>query len=135
MSIRRGLPVVAMSAAVWAGCAGDKEKQLEPEKPAVASQALTELGEVRSGLDEALTTYKSGDAKAADTQVGDAYLQHFELVEGPLEKKDPELKETLEESIREKLRDRMQAKAPKAEVAKLVARIDADLDKAEAALR
>lgn len=135
MTFRRGLPAVALSAALVVGCGGDSEKKPEAEPSGSAQQALTEIGAVRSGLDEALATYESGDTKAADTQVGDAYLEHFELVEGPLEDKDAELKERLEDAIRERLRDRMQAKAPAAEVAKLVTRIQADLDRAETALR
>ena len=54
------------------------------------------------GADRALATYKSGDTKAAEDQVAEAYLQHFEDVEGPLEDKDAELKEKLEDAISER---------------------------------
>ena len=135
MTFRRGLPVVALSAVLVAGCGGDSKQETEAEPPRAPDKALVEIGKVRSGLDAALATYKSGDAKAADTQVGDTYLEHFELVEGPLEAKDAELNETLEDAIREELREKMQAKAPEGEVADLVKQIEADLDKAEAALR
>jgi hypothetical protein len=90
---------------------------------------------VRKGLEEALATYKSGDKAKADEQVGDAYLEHFEHVEGPLGKADHELNETLEDSIREELREKIKDGAPPAEVEKLHAQIQANLTKAEAALR
>lgn len=127
--------MVALSAALIAGCGGDSKKEAEAEPTTSAQQALAEIGEVRSGLNQALATYTAGDYKTADTQVGDAYLEHFELVEGPLEEKDAELNEKLEDAIREQLREKMQAEAPAAEVSRLVKRIKADLDKAEAALR
>lgn len=134
MTFRRGLPVLALSAALIAGCGGDSSKETKTDSQS-AAQAQTEIGVVRSGLDDALVKYKSGDSKAADTQVGDLYLEHFELVEGPLEAKDAELNERLEDAIREELRDKIQAKAPAPEIAKLVTRIQSDLDKAEVALR
>ena len=114
------------------GCGGDDEKATEGT---TATQAITEIGAVRDGLDEALSTYKSGDQQAADQLVGDAYLEHFELVEGPLEAKDEELTETLEDAIREELRDKITAGAPEAEIAGLITEIKADLEKAESALR
>ena len=135
MMLRRGFPILGLSLAFLAGCGGDGEREADAEKPVSASAAISEIAAVRSGLDEALSTYESGDAEQADKQVGDAYLEHFELVEGPLEEVDAELNEKLEDSIREELREKMQADAPQTEVAKLVSDIKADLDTAEAALR
>ncbi|MEJ7892804.1 MAG: hypothetical protein WKF94_09200 [Solirubrobacteraceae bacterium] len=126
---------MGLSLAFLVGCGGDSEREADAEKPVSASAAISEIAAVRSGLDEALSTYESGDAEQADKQVGDAYLEHFELVEGPLEEVDAELNEKLEDSIREELREKMQADAPQTEVAKLVSDIKADLDTAEAALR
>ena len=117
-----------------AGCGSDNEDEAR-EAATTPKQAAAQIGQVRKGLDEALATYASGDAATADEQVGTAYLEHFELVEGPLGKVDEELNERLEDSIREELRDKMKAKAPKAEVHTLVKAIKADLAKAEAALR
>jgi hypothetical protein len=127
--------VAGLSAGLLAGCGSGDEKSSSDEPATSAGRAITEIGVVRNGLDEALTTYRSGDGQAADKLVGDAYLEHFELVEGPLEAKDEELTEKLEDAIREELRDKIQAGAPKQEIAALVAEIKADLKKAEAALR
>jgi high-affinity iron transporter len=102
---------------------------------ATPQRALAEIDVVRHALDDALATYRSGDRAAADEQVGDAYLEHFELVEGPLGKVDPELTEELEDGIREELRDAMKDGASVQKVERLVAHIDEHLDEAEAALK
>ena len=96
-----------------------------------ASQARAEIGEVRTGLAAAVASLEDGDAKAAENAVSEAYLQHFELVEGPLEKVDEELKEKLEHAIREDLRDKIRNGASVTEVTAMVSGIKADLDTAE----
>jgi hypothetical protein len=117
------------------GCGASSDDTAEQaEHDATPKQALAQIAQVRSGLAQALATYRSGDASAADEQVGDTYLQHFELVEGPLDEADHELKEQLEETIREQLREQIRADAGAAKVAALVKRIDAELDAAEQAL-
>jgi hypothetical protein len=126
---------VALAAAVVVGCGGSDESSEEQEAQATPQEAIAHIGEVRTGIDEALKTYSAGDAAKADEQVGNAYLQHFELVEGPLEKADEGLNEKLEDAIREELRGKIQDKAPKAEIEQLADAIKADLTKAEAALR
>jgi hypothetical protein len=120
--------------ALGAGC-GDDKKRESTQAGATPAEAIQEIAKVRSGLDQALASYRAGDEKAADTQAGDAYLKHFEEVEGPLEAKNHDLKEALEHDIRDELRAKIKAGAPKAEVAKLVDAINADLDDAETALR
>jgi len=130
-----GMLAVATVAAVVVGCGGNGESKDEAEAQATPQEAITQIGEVRTGLDAAVKTYRSGDASKADEQVGDAYLQHFELVEGPLEKADEELNEKLEDAIREELRGKIKGQAPHAEVQQLADAIKADLVKAEAALK
>ena len=115
-------------------CGGDSKgsEQEEQGSPAVA---LKEAGETRAALTAALATYKGGDQRAAEDQVAEAYLQHFEEVEGALEEKDAELKEKLEEAISTELRDAIKAGKPVAEVESQVEALVADLEQAEAALR
>ena len=128
------LAALALAAfALGCGSSGD-DKAEEPEHSTTPQQAIVEIGKVRSGLAEALATYRAGDAKLADEQVGDTYLQHFEHVEGPLEDVDHELKEQLEDTIREELREQIRADAGQARVAALIRQIDAKLDEAEHAL-
>jgi hypothetical protein len=129
--------LVALALAGFAlGCGGSSDdKAEEAEHNANPQQAIAEIAAVRSGLAEALATYKAGDKSAADEQVGDTYLKHFEEVEGPLEEVDPELKEQLEDTIREELREQIRAGASAARVAALVREIDARLDEAKQALQ
>ena len=117
-----------------AACGGDS-KESEEHESASPAVALKEAGETREALSTALATYKSGDEKAAEDQVAEAYVQHFEEVEGALEEKDAELKEELEHAISGDLRDAMKQRKPVAEVESQVNAVIADLEKAEAALR
>jgi len=129
---------ILLSLALLAGCGDDSDATAgdeAEEHAAVGPQkAIEEIGEVRAGLAAGLAAYRQGDAEVAEELVGDAYLEHFELVEGPLEERDAELNEELEELIREQLRDEIAAGAPSGEVAALVRRANAELDRAEAAL-
>lgn len=93
--------------------------------------ALEEIRLVRSAIQEALTAFKQGQAARAQELVVQAYLDHFEKAEGPLEQKDRNLMKRLERLIRVDLRDKIKAKAPVAEVERLVQTILASLDQAE----
>jgi hypothetical protein len=120
-----------------AACGGD-DKEAAKERDdhqATPAQAHAEAGTVREQLAAALATYKGGDEAAAAKQVQDAYLEHFEHVEGPLEARDEELNEELEHAIREDLVTAMKAGKPSTEVEGMVQDIDRDLVTAQAALR
>ena len=136
MSLKFLLPSVAALAASLAllACGSDSKGSEEQEQtsPAVA---LKEAGETRAALTAALATYKGGDQRAAEDQVAEAYLQHFEEVEGALEEKDAELMEKLEEAINGDLRNAMKEGKPAGEVEAQVNAVVADLRKAEAALQ
>ena len=110
----------------------DSSSEQESASPAVARK---EVAETRDALNAALATYKDGDRAAAREQVAEAYVSHFEEVEGPLEGKDDELKESLEHAISDDLRTSMKAGKPAKEIEAQVKAIVADLDKAEAALQ
>jgi high-affinity iron transporter len=138
--MRRAFPVILVAAGlIAAGCGGDDSdssgETTAEEAPVSAQEAIAEIGEVRRGLDAAVAAYRQGDAERAEELASEAYLQHFELVEGPLEEVDEELNEELEETIRETLRERIDEGAPVAKVTALVRTIDRELDEAEEALR
>lgn len=138
--MRRAFPVILVAAGlIAAGCGGDDSdssgETTAEETTVSAQEAITEIGEVRRGLDAAVVAYRQGDDGEAEELVSETYLQHFELVEGPLEEVDHELNEELEDTIRETLRERIADGAPVANVTALVATIDRDLDEAEQALR
>ena len=126
--------VLGLAAAFAVGCGSDSSSE-SSEEQSTPTEAIERIDNVRAGLDEALAKYRSGDKKAADQLVGDAYLNEFEHVEGPLEDADAELNEELEDGIREELRDKIKAGAPASEIEKMVSELNAKLDKAEAALR
>jgi hypothetical protein len=100
-----------------------------------AEEAAAEIDEIKRMLDEGLAQYQDGDTEAADTTVGDAYLEHFEKVEHPLEEQDHELMEDLEHRISTEIRDEMKEGASADEVAALVEETKADLDTAKTKLQ
>jgi predicted lipid-binding transport protein (Tim44 family) len=114
-----------------AGCGSDDAEEADVTPAAAAA----EIDTIKSMLDDALAKYEDGDAEAAEELVGDAYLEHFEEVEHPLEEVDEELMEDLEHTISTEIREKLKAGAPAAEVAQLIAATKADLDRAKAALQ
>jgi len=100
-----------------------------------AEEAAAEIDEIKRMLDEGLAEYQDGDTEAADTTVGDAYLEHFEKVEHPLEEQDHELMEDLEHRISTEIRDEMKEGESADEVAALIEETKADLDTAKAKLQ
>jgi hypothetical protein len=126
--------------AVTATACGSDDDDSSPaaatsEGEITAEEAAAEIDEIKRMLDEGLEQYRSGDKEAADTTVGDAYLEHFEKVEHPLEERDHEFMEELEHRISTEIRDEMKNDAPADEVATLVDETKADLDKAKAMLQ
>jgi DNA repair exonuclease SbcCD ATPase subunit len=128
------IAVAALSTLALAACGSDSKDGDEQENasPAVA---LKEVGETREALRAALTTYKMGRQSAAEDAVAEAYVQHFEEVEGSLGKRDAELNEHLEKAISTDLRSAMKAGKPASEIESQVDAILADLEKAQVALR
>jgi hypothetical protein len=99
------------------------------------ARALTEIDRVRARLDDAVAAVKAGDAERADEILADGYVEHFERVEGPLEKVDEELNEQLEETLSHGLREKVKAGASAPQVQRMVEDVKAELDTAEAKLR
>ena len=128
------LPLLLATVAlgVVAGCGGSDESEEESSTPA---EAVVEIGEVKKLLGTAVDQVREGDTEAADETVGDAYLEHFEHVEGPLGEKDHELMEELEEAISTDLRNDIKDGKPAAAIQSEVDAIEADLDKAVAVLQ
>ena len=119
-----------------AACGGSDSSSGETEQEnAGPATARKEVGETRDALNAALATYKAGDKAGAQEQVAEAYVSHFEEIEGPLEAKNGELKESLEHAIADDLRASMKAGKPAKQVEAQVNAIVADLDKAKAALQ
>jgi high-affinity iron transporter len=127
---------VAIALLIGAAACGDDDSDTTAttataEVAAGPEQAIAEIAEVRKLLDEGLAAYKKGDAAEAEELVTSAYLEHFELVEGPLEDVDPELNEELEELIRETTRDAISSGEPASKVEGLIKRANKGLDEAE----
>jgi SMC interacting uncharacterized protein involved in chromosome segregation len=126
--------ILAALALALAACGDDEDSGEAAESSVTPETAIEEIGAVRTGLDDAIASYADGDAATAADTVNETYLEHFELVEVPLEEADEELNEELEEQIREELVAEIESEAPRRNVEDLVAEIGNGLDEAEAAL-
>jgi DNA repair exonuclease SbcCD ATPase subunit len=115
-----------------AACGSDEERSEEDTTPAAAA---AEIDTIKSMLDDALAKYKAGDAEAAEETVGDAYLEHFEEVEHPLEEVDEDLMEDLEHTISTDIRTKMKDGAPASEIEQLIEQAKTDLDEAKSKLQ
>lgn len=141
MNLRTLLMLLAAALAVGllaAGCGDDDDSEdaaQQAEETALSpEEAIGEIAIVRQRIDDGLAAYEDGDAAAAEESVTDAYLEHFELVEPPLEEADPELNEELEVLIRETLANAIAEGEPVGEVTKIVDEANKGLDEAETAL-
>ena len=115
-----------------AACGSGDESSEEDTTPAAAA---AEIDTIKSMLDDALAKYKAGDAEAAEETVGDAYLEHFEEVEHPLEEVDEELMKDLEHTISTDIRTKMKDGAPASEIEQLIEQTKTDLDEAKSKLQ
>jgi hypothetical protein len=121
------LGVVALAGTACGGSSSDEGTN--------SADAAAEIDEIKTMLDDGLSQYRDGDKQAADTTVGDAYLEHFEEVEDPLGEQDHELMEELEHRISTEIRDKMKDGASADEVAQLIDETKADLDTAKTKLQ
>jgi high-affinity iron transporter len=136
MTLRPLLSTLALTGALaLAACGGNDETTAASEEQTTPEQAIAEIGAVRDSLDRAVQAVKDGDAGRADEILADGYVEHFELVEGPLEEVDAELNEELEEALSHDIRDQVKGGASAKEVEALVDDVKADLETAERKLR
>jgi DNA repair exonuclease SbcCD ATPase subunit len=124
-----------------AACGSDDESSAaattaeSSEEDTTPADAAAEIDTIKSMLDDALAKYKAGDTEAAEETVGDAYLEHFEEVEHPLEEVDEELMEDLEHTISTDIRTKMKNGAPASEIEQLIEQTKTDLDEAKSKLQ
>lgn len=136
------LALLALSlVSVGASCGGDDESGAaattaeSSEEDTTPAAAAAEIDTIKSMLDDALAKYKAGDVDAAEETMGDAYLEHFEKVEHPLEEVDEELMEDLERTISTDIRTKMKNGASASEIEQLIEQTKTDLDEAKSKLQ
>jgi hypothetical protein len=137
MKLRTAALTIAVSSGfALAACGSDDKSSSESASEEVTpAMAVLEIAKVKAGLDKAVTEVEAGDAATAEETVSDTYVDHFELVEGPLDKVDHELNEELEEGIRTELVDEIKSGAPAAQIKTHVKQLKADLDTAAGKLQ
>ncbi|MGI8593880.1 MAG: hypothetical protein ACR2ML_05865 [Solirubrobacteraceae bacterium] len=137
MKLRSLVPVLGSCGALALVACGDDDDEgsKKAEEQSTPAVAVKEIGETETALDQAVSQLRAGDRKQAEETVAEAYLQHFEKVEGPLGKADPKLKEELEEAISGEVREKIRSGASVSQVTKLVSDIKGDLATAEGKLK
>jgi hypothetical protein len=139
MKLRSAALSIAVSSSFALAACGSDDKGSASETSADESTspalAIQEIAAVKAGLDTAAQQVRNGDSKAAEETVSNTYVDHFEKVEGPLDKVDHELNEELEEGISTDLRKEISGGASAAAVSKHVNQLKADLDTAAEKLR
>jgi hypothetical protein len=121
------VPLAALLLLAAAGCGGSDDSDEESATPA---EAVAEITEIKAMLADAVQLVSDGDTEAAEETVGDAYLEHFEHVEGPLGERDHDFMEALEEALSTDLRSDIKEGKPAAEIRTEVEEINKDLDRA-----
>lgn len=134
MILRTLLSAFVLSGSVAVAACGSDEATVAGDQQSTPEQAISEIGKVRTALDDAVAAVRRGDAEQADEILAEGYVEHFEKVEGPLERVDAELKESLEESLSTTIRATVKSGAPAGAVKALVDDAKADLDMAESKL-
>jgi hypothetical protein len=85
----------------------------------------------RNLLNQVLVEYEKGNTTGADDLATTAYLDNFEFVEGPLDKKGAsDLKEAIEDPMREELGKKIENKVSQEELASHVKMLDDKLKEA-----
>jgi hypothetical protein len=115
VNLRVAIPLTIVLA--LAACSTAASPSPSPSGPVVP--VADQIAATAAGIQAAMTSYAAGQNNKALEEVTDAYLEHFEFVEAPLEAVDAELTETLEDKIREDLRDMITAGKPVDEVTAL----------------
>jgi hypothetical protein len=114
---------------------GSDEEAEEEEEESTPEEAVEEIAEIRPLLARAVTEVEAGNRDQAAETVGDAYLEHFEDVEHPLEERDHDLMEDLEVAISTDLRKQITDGDDVSEIQASVDEINAKLDDAVEALQ
>src|SRR5437867_5420349 len=86
---------------------------------------------IRTLLANVVTDVESGSYEEADQHAITAYVDNFEYLETPIEKYDPELKQTLEIEMRDELRDMIKDEKPTRAIEEHIDGILEKLNKAE----
>jgi hypothetical protein len=117
-------------------CGDDSSDESSRDETATVTpaRAIQEIGTVEASLRTAQAAYAAGNSDEALELVSTAYLEHFEIVEVPLEEKNHELNEELEELIREELRQAIRDDVPPAQVRRLIEEAEAGLQEARSEL-
>ena len=127
--LRPMLAIVAVVALVSIALACSAATPPTPS-PTTAVDLDAEAQAAAAVLDQAVAAYEAGNTQMAMDLVADAYENHFELIEHPLEEVDAEFMEELETLIATRIRAAMSEGAPVDAVRLLVTEAKAGLEQA-----
>lgn len=92
--------------------------------------AVEIITEIRSLLDQTLTEFQNENFSGSLALTEKAYLENYEFIEAPLTLLDSNLSEKIEIMLRGQLRDQVTGTDLEADVPRIIAEINSNLDKA-----
>ena len=92
------------------------------------------INEIRSILNQALVEFQNENFSGASALVDEAYLENYELIQNVLAEQDMSLMEEVGIQLRGQLRDQVTGIDPDADVPRIIAELNINLDIAEALL-
>jgi hypothetical protein len=105
-----------------------------PESDTQEREPAEIITEIRLLLNQILTEYQNENFTGSSALVEEAYLENYEFIEAPLALLDVNLSEEMEIMLRGQLRDQVTGTDPDADVPRIIAEINSNLDKAAAIL-
>jgi plastocyanin len=130
------MAAIASKAAFAQQQSAHEEKQSDEKQPIVSSATTNRkpieiISKVRILLNQSINEYRKQNFTGTQELATDAYLDNFEFIEAPLEKRDNALKNNTEIMLREQLRQDIKGKVPLENIQQLINKIKSNLDKAE----
>jgi len=130
------MAAIASKAAFAQQQSAHEEKQSDEKQPIVSSATTNRkpteiISKVRILLNQSINEYREQNFTGTQELATSAYLDNFEFIEAPLDKRDNALKNNTEIMLREQLRQFIKDRVPLESIQQLINKIESNLDKAE----
>ena len=130
------MAAIASKAAFAQQQSAHEEKQSDEKQPIVSSATTNRkpteiISKVRILLNQSINEYREQNFTGTQELATSAYLDNFEFIEAPLDKRDNALKNNTEIMLREQLRQFIKDRVPLESIQQLINKIKSNLDKAE----
>jgi hypothetical protein len=130
--MRRALPLLVVLALVGCGSGGDDSG---PGKPVSGSAAIEQAHTLNRKLDDALSSYREGDRGDAASKLSAARDAHWTPIRAAIRQADPEIGARLDAALQRQLPQLIDRGVTVTQLARPLASVEADVDRAAGKLR